>query len=493
MKRKAFITAFLVASIGLVAFTVNKNNGGDLTKVSVVHHEGNEVTVLDTVFDPATGYTVEQFLLDNGLDPSTTEIINTDNLEGAHVHHLSEDIWFMDGQSETNGDFRVRTMVVGADGEHSGDAKIVKRRIGNHSEGGEMKEVKIIKEVDDDGNVTMKKIVNGEEVEMGEDDLHWVDESGEHHKVSGDNVFINCEGGENGNVFIHKISEDIGEDGENKIIRKIHLADGEELSDEEMNEMIDKILEENGIDQDSENGQPVIIKKIVTDKQMQNGEGSSETIIELLEGGEGAVEGEEMEVEIEAIIDENGEEQLLIWVNGEEVDPDEYENLFIHEGGDMEMEMEIEIIELSDGENEDIIIINGGDCEDKAIFEHMSSDQSYTIAIVSNVSQSNPSEEPEAEERSEAQIETPAMEINELTFAPNPSTGQFTLSFNLPEKGRTAILIHDMTGQVVYEEKLGKFSGEYRNDIDISNHGSGTYILSILHGKDKIAEKLIVQ
>ncbi|MCB0762594.1 MAG: T9SS type A sorting domain-containing protein [Flavobacteriales bacterium] len=40
---------------------------------------------------------------------------------------------------------------------------------------------------------------------------------------------------------------------------------------------------------------------------------------------------------------------------------------------------------------------------------------------------------------------------------------------------------------------MGKFSGSYTKTIDLGHVGSGTYLLNIIQGNQKLAEKIIVQ
>ena len=67
----------------IIAGAAIKNR--DQIKVSVVHYSHGETTVMDTIFDAESGYTAEQFLRDNGLDPEKAQIINTDAFDGKHI------------------------------------------------------------------------------------------------------------------------------------------------------------------------------------------------------------------------------------------------------------------------------------------------------------------------------------------------------------------------------------------------------------------------
>ncbi len=80
----------------------------------------------------------------------------------------------------------------------------------------------------------------------------------------------------------------------------------------------------------------------------------------------------------------------------------------------------------------------------------------------------------------------------QVDFYPNPTTGQFKLSFNLDSKDQTEIQIYDMNGKRVYHESIGDFKGSYSKDIDISGNGKGTYFLKISQGKNGVTKKVVV-
>lgn len=84
-------------------------------------------------------------------------------------------------------------------------------------------------------------------------------------------------------------------------------------------------------------------------------------------------------------------------------------------------------------------------------------------------------------------------EMLHLRYYPNPSNGKFDLVFNLSTKADTEIRIFDPNGKEIYNEKRKDFSGEYFHQLDISEHGSGTYILKISQGDKSVSKKIIVE
>lgn len=83
--------------------------------------------------------------------------------------------------------------------------------------------------------------------------------------------------------------------------------------------------------------------------------------------------------------------------------------------------------------------------------------------------------------------------LNKIEFAPNPSDGQFNLSFELPKKQATRVMVFDQVGRKVYEELLNNFSGSYKNDINISSQPNGVYYLIIAQQDKQFTRKIVKQ
>ncbi|AEE54355.1 PDZ domain-containing protein [Haliscomenobacter hydrossis] len=83
------------------------------------------------------------------------------------------------------------------------------------------------------------------------------------------------------------------------------------------------------------------------------------------------------------------------------------------------------------------------------------------------------------------------LRLEKINLFPNPTKGLFRLQFDLPEKGQTEVKVLNAAGRTIYEYELGNFSGEFSDEVDISQNGVGTYFLQIRQG-DKYASKKIV-
>jgi hypothetical protein len=80
---------------------------------------------------------------------------------------------------------------------------------------------------------------------------------------------------------------------------------------------------------------------------------------------------------------------------------------------------------------------------------------------------------------------------NSLVVYPNPSNGVFTTSFNTVNADNYNVKITNTLGQVVYEESLVNFSGNYSKAINIASFGKGVYMLSISNSKNEDVKKVI--
>lgn len=85
------------------------------------------------------------------------------------------------------------------------------------------------------------------------------------------------------------------------------------------------------------------------------------------------------------------------------------------------------------------------------------------------------------------------LEIERLNVFPNPTNGLFELRFNLPAQGNTTIRIFNVAGAEIYRSELGRFTGDFRDRIDIGSQMKGSYFIMIQQGKRSISKKLILQ
>ena len=85
------------------------------------------------------------------------------------------------------------------------------------------------------------------------------------------------------------------------------------------------------------------------------------------------------------------------------------------------------------------------------------------------------------------------LRLEKINLYPNPSKGMFKLQFDLPEKGQTEVKVFNSAGRTIYEYELGNFSGDFSDEVDISQNGTGTYFLQIRQGEKYASKKIILQ
>lgn len=85
------------------------------------------------------------------------------------------------------------------------------------------------------------------------------------------------------------------------------------------------------------------------------------------------------------------------------------------------------------------------------------------------------------------------LQVTQVNVFPNPSMGMFVLKFNLPQNGDTAIRIFNSLGREIYSYELSGFSGEFEDNIDISQNGAGSYFLAVTQNGKTMTKKIILQ
>lgn len=82
--------------------------------------------------------------------------------------------------------------------------------------------------------------------------------------------------------------------------------------------------------------------------------------------------------------------------------------------------------------------------------------------------------------------------INNLKVFPNPSKGNFQLSFSSKSKGDLKVEISDASGKVISTESITDFTGKYERSYNFKSRGKGTYVIMISLAGESYTEKVIV-
>jgi len=84
------------------------------------------------------------------------------------------------------------------------------------------------------------------------------------------------------------------------------------------------------------------------------------------------------------------------------------------------------------------------------------------------------------------------LHIEGLSVYPNPCQGQLQVSFDSPGEGETLLSIFNASGQLVYQQNLGEFIGQYQGQLDISGQVPGIYFLTITQDGQSLTQKIIL-
>lgn len=90
---------------------------------------------------------------------------------------------------------------------------------------------------------------------------------------------------------------------------------------------------------------------------------------------------------------------------------------------------------------------------------------------------------------------SPENEINlrSIRIATRPAKGVFQLSFNLPNRGNTEVRIYNNLGRDIYVSELVDFSGEFSDEVDLSQNGPGTYYLQVRQNGKSASKRLLLR
>ncbi|MBK9271116.1 MAG: PDZ domain-containing protein [Saprospiraceae bacterium] len=83
------------------------------------------------------------------------------------------------------------------------------------------------------------------------------------------------------------------------------------------------------------------------------------------------------------------------------------------------------------------------------------------------------------------------LEIRYLSGSPNPSQGLLKISYS-GSKSPIHVSVVDLSGKEIYSEKVNDFNGNYEKEINIE-HAKGTVVLKITQGEKVLQEKIIIE
>ncbi len=174
--KKKLVFALLIF-MGLTAVIVKANQQEDPSKetaphkvkVTIVKDQNGQVSKSEEVIEVSSRKEIHDYLASKDIDLKEMEIYKKrDNRSAIHRMHGGHDVWVF---NRSGNEARQRVMVISEtnDDEVEGavEEKVVVKKIEIQSDEGniEDQEIRIEKRVDENGEVTIKKYVNGEEVD----------------------------------------------------------------------------------------------------------------------------------------------------------------------------------------------------------------------------------------------------------------------------------------------------------------------------------------
>lgn len=402
----------------LISFS-NGEDTGKKKKYHIIHQKDGVMHEYDTLLPMNSTYTVENYLMEKGI-----------SAEGVRIIEMP---------SEGHG----KVMIQSGDGSERIMMHRMDRDIMISDEEGDHKEVKIIRTDDGNGNVVTKKFVNGKEVELTDEERARI---AQRQNERSHNRHIVIEEHANKGKKRTSKSEDqqvelkveMDEEG-NMTVQKFINGEEVEVSPEEL-ENIQKRHEARG-----ERG------RVVIEEDMDGTHGEMIVEIEMIEGEMDSLLNE---IELEESIDGEGTRVIIKEIHMEDEE---------RESGTNEVKREMRLHKTVDVDSEG---------------------EDFTVVIVSK----------EIDENSTTRTQVNRMQMNApISVYPNPNNGTFTIAFQQVERAKTSVEVLDVQGKVIFKEKLGSFSGEYKKELDLKSHGAGLYLVKVQQGDEMSSLKVVVE
>jgi photosystem II stability/assembly factor-like uncharacterized protein len=83
--------------------------------------------------------------------------------------------------------------------------------------------------------------------------------------------------------------------------------------------------------------------------------------------------------------------------------------------------------------------------------------------------------------------------LKNLTIYPNPSSGQFTVTYQMRSTADFSVDIVDLSGKQVYTREFSSISEPGQFDVDLKNQMKGFYIVKVHVGNETVTRKLLIE
>jgi len=283
-----------------------------------------------------------------------------------------------------------------------------------------------------------------------------------------------------------KILEDVN--GERKLVERTYSSKEEMMSDPELKRFDVKFLTDgNDLSIENKDGKHVIIRSF-----FEEGESIGDIDWEHdFDHNQVDVFIQDCEGEPQVHVLGDGEHDVKIHKlqDGEESKIEVGENVFEFkktEDGKMEIFkngelLDTEFSDLHDKEGNVFMIKSSDD----GVVKHFVHEVRIRKIHVEEINKKDP-------ELKELELDQKKLNLDGLSYYPNPSDGELNLAFKADAKP-TEIRLTNINGKIVHREILSDFEGSYDQTIDLSNQPSGIYLLQVIQADRAMNKKLIIE
>jgi hypothetical protein len=85
------------------------------------------------------------------------------------------------------------------------------------------------------------------------------------------------------------------------------------------------------------------------------------------------------------------------------------------------------------------------------------------------------------------------LNVYQLSVYPNPSQGEFSVSFNASITEAYTIKVYDEVGRLVYNENIENQNGQYIKEVKLGEVASGIYNVTLSNGSNEVTRKVVVR
>jgi subtilisin-like proprotein convertase family protein len=89
-------------------------------------------------------------------------------------------------------------------------------------------------------------------------------------------------------------------------------------------------------------------------------------------------------------------------------------------------------------------------------------------------------------------LANPEFGLAEFGLFPNPNKGSFTVSFNSKSSNEIQIIVHDLRGRNLFDQKYNN-TGNFNQTIQLEGFQSGIYLVTVLDGDRKEVKRMIIE